>query len=478
MRFLAMLAAVFCALTATAQDFQLRSDAGKQTGPFLFREGESVQIGTNTANLVNIRSQENRILDQMQAIRIPEINFRQADLRDVVAFLSDASIEHAPERKGVSMILRLDEQPLPAANTSSPFFKTPTNGVTTTRAHVPTVTFSALDITLKEALDIVCDITGYKYWMRGGIIMITHRDAPEGPIVVRKYDVLPSSAHRLIDLGSKMRQDGFLTMESNNKQNDKDGDILKSFFSEMGVPWPTGSYIKYVRGISKFVVGNTEENLAIFEDVLSTLHIQPYQIEIEVTFLACDRQLISDLGPDGATSATLTNLWANGQAGFLAAPRVVTGNGQQAKIKAHTEFIYPTRLAVNSPSGVTNTNDTATAFMIEPHDYVMREVGIILEVLPEVSPSSNLINILLSLEYIETPTWKKYNGTFIDTDGKAHQVQIPQPQFHTYNERSNVLITNGKRILIGGGIPSSDSQKLIYMLLTARKVGTDGEPLP
>ena len=42
-------------------------------------ETETVQIETNTAEIVNLRSHEDRILDAMQAIRIPEVDFRQAN---------------------------------------------------------------------------------------------------------------------------------------------------------------------------------------------------------------------------------------------------------------------------------------------------------------------------------------------------------------------------------------------------------------
>ena len=109
MRLLAMLTVAGCALTAAAQDFQLRAPTGELTGPFRFREGEAVQVGTNTASVVNVRSQANRILDAMQAIRIPDIDFRQANLRDVVTFLVMQSQEFSADRRGVNIILKLDD---------------------------------------------------------------------------------------------------------------------------------------------------------------------------------------------------------------------------------------------------------------------------------------------------------------------------------------------------------------------------------
>ncbi len=491
MRLLAMLTVACCALTAAAQDFQLRSPSGELTGPFRFREGEALQVGTNTASVVNVRSQANRILDAMQAIRIPEVDFRQANLRDVITFLVKHSQEFSADRRGVTVILKLDDWTPPVytdcfcANSNGIPVGDPlaadTNHVHAASTEIPLITFSALDITLKEALDYAVDIAGCKYSIRDGAVVIMHRNAPEGPIVVRLYDVLSSSIYRLRDIGSSMRQNqqGAFNklMGPRAWVKDEDDLNLKSFFEEMGVPWPTGSYIKYVHGLDKLTVANTEENLAIFEDCLAMLNVHPYQIEIELAILAFDRQPLAELGPDGVSTAALTALWTSGQAELLAAPRVLTQSGQAAAIKGCSEYIYPTEFGVSSIGGDTNTNSTAAAFMIEPQDFATREVGVIVEVTPEISPDGNLISISLSPEFTEAPVWEQFGGTFVDADGKAHQINMPQPYFHTYKETSNVLVTNGKRLLIGGGIPSRDGQRLIYMLLTARKVGTDGEPL-
>jgi hypothetical protein len=463
MRLLAMLTVAGCALTAAAQEFQLRSATGELTGPFRFREGETVQMGTNTASVVNVRSQANRILDAMQAIRIPEVDFREANIRDVVAFLLPLSV--SADRPEIKFVLKLEEPPAPE---SDDFGVANTNRAPDSTTDAWPITFSALDITLKEALDYAVDIAGCKYRIRDGAVVIMHRNAPEGPIVVRTYDILPRAVTRLREVGS--------ALQSNQTGEDTEAYDLKAFFSDLGVPWPTGSYIKYVSGLGRMAVGNTEENLAIFEKVLKTLNVVPYQIEIELAFLACDRQKILTLGPDGVTKEALTALWTSGQAELLAAPRVITQSGQAATIKGCTEYIYPTELEVCS-TATTNTNDTATAFIVTPSEFATREVGPILEVTPEMSPDGNLISICLSPEFVEPPVWEQFSGAFVDADGKTSPTRLPQPYFHTYKETSNVLVTNGKRLLIGGGMPSRDGKRLIYMLLTARMVGTDGEPL-
>ena len=458
MRIIVTLAVVGFAITTAAQDFQLQGLSGELAGPFCFREGETIPLGANTVRVVNIRSQQDQILDAMQAIVIPEVDFRDAEIRDVVAFLAKASTKFSADQRVINFVSQLDDQPF-----EFPAFDSHPDPMPDVRP----ITFSALDITLKDALNIVVDISGCKYKIRDGVVMIMHRSAPDGPIVIRSYDVLETAVTRLQEIGSDLRGD-----QTNAYDND-----LKIFFLEMGVSWPRGSYIKTMPGLGKLVVGNTEENLQAFENCMAILRVQPYQLEIEIVFLACDRQQISDLGPDGVTAASLAELWTNGKAELLAAPRMLTKNGTEARIKGMTECIYPTEFKVCSNVCATNTNSTATAFMVEPRDFMTRELGSLLQATPTVSPEGNLIDVILSTEFVTPPVWEQFGGAFLDADGKAHQTNMPQPYFHNYDGRLHVMVANGQRVLVGGGIPSRDGQCLVYMLLTVRMVSTEGAPL-
>jgi len=237
MRLLAILTVAGCAITAAAQDFQLRSPTGELTGPFRFREGEAVQVGTNTASVVNVRSQKSEIIDKMQAIRIPEVDFREANIRDVVAFLTPLSV--SADRPEIRFVLKLEEPPASGSDDSA---VGTTNRAPDTTADAPTITFSALDITLKDTLDYAVDIAGCKYRIRDGAVVIMHRNAPEGPIVVRLYDVLPSATCRLRELGSGMRknkQGDFVAIEGTSGLGPDDLN-LKSFFQNWAFPGQPG----------------------------------------------------------------------------------------------------------------------------------------------------------------------------------------------------------------------------------------------
>ena len=63
------------------------------------------------------------------------------------------------------------------------------------------VTFSAKNISLKEALDIVTQLTGTKYRIEGSTVMIVPQAAADDKIVVRMYNVLPNVGQRLQTVG-------------------------------------------------------------------------------------------------------------------------------------------------------------------------------------------------------------------------------------------------------------------------------------
>lgn len=487
------------------------------------------------------------ILEKMENIRIPEVDFRQANIRDVVNFLFQQSAEFDPEpdpdrRRGVNIILNLDADqagPAPTAP-ADPF--APAAAAATGAASETLVTFSARDITLKEALDIVVDIAGLKYLIRGNVVMVMPRDAAVGEIVHRMYDVLPSAILRLQELSSAVvgggqaggRRGGagdFLSLDPTGSTGGEDVD-LKTFFQEMGVEWPARSSIKFVRGLGKLVVANTLENLTVFEKVLSILNVVPYQIEIEARFIevaqtdvdslglewlltdnwqiaqkrgsgdqplasrqriqmnanagqggfTAGNRFLSDAGLQGPSgvrivdeiasfSSVLTNpeltmvlhaLQQRGHTDLLSAPKVTTQSGQQAVIKVVTEYIYPTEFETSGIGGDTGggavgaQGGAVVGAVVTPRDFTTREVGVILEVLPEVSPEGQMINLTLSPEVVSEPTWRNYGSTYTSFDPNGNPVtqtlNMEQPFFHTRKLQTNLLIYNGATVVMGGMI--------------------------
>ncbi len=119
-------------------------------GPIAASDGAAV--ATNA--VAPIREHTMGINEKMQAIVIPEIVFRQASIQDVVAFLVKAGIESDtttsdPKLKGVNIILNLKGA-----------------------GRVPEITFTAREITLFNALKVITQVSGLKYYVDGNAVMI------------------------------------------------------------------------------------------------------------------------------------------------------------------------------------------------------------------------------------------------------------------------------------------------------------------
>lgn len=150
----AVVGCVIVSATCLAEPFQLKDDkTGTLYGPFEFKDGSKIVVGTTSFTLVKPKRTESTVEKKMQEIKIPEIDFRQANIRDVVQFLQDASVQFdktdaAQGEKGVNMILNLQA------------------------TDAPLVTFNARAISLFEAIKIVTQVANLTYRIDGNVVMI------------------------------------------------------------------------------------------------------------------------------------------------------------------------------------------------------------------------------------------------------------------------------------------------------------------
>ena len=101
---------------------------------------------------------------------------------------------------------------------------------------------------------------------------------------------------------------------------------------------------------------------------------------------------------------------------LLSAPKVLTGPGKEATMKVVTEYIYPTEYDVqltasgggSSGSSSSGGGSSEILAVVEPENFTMREVGVILQVTPELSQGGQLINLHLHPQVVSDPTWKNY----------------------------------------------------------------------
>ncbi|MCK5850372.1 MAG: hypothetical protein KAH23_05605, partial [Kiritimatiellae bacterium] len=253
-----------------------------------------------------------KILNKMESIKVPEVDFRQANIQDVIAFLQDASVEYDPEedvtkRNGVNIILNLgvvQNGEAGAVDPADEFGDMAGDPAAPAGGEVPLITFTARYISLLEALKIVTDVAGLKYRIEGTVVIIVPVNAPDGKIDVRMYDVKPTVLERVRGINAAFGGGGGgggafggggganpLVVQGLGQRGP-----WKDFFGSMGVQWPMGSSIQHIAAIGKLVVANTAQNLTVFERILEVIDVVPSQIEIEARFVEIRQTDLDSLG--------------------------------------------------------------------------------------------------------------------------------------------------------------------------------------
>lgn len=261
------------------------------------------------------RTQEQEIEARMKAMRLPTISFKPpATIIDAVDFFRSASKDYDRpdipiEKRGFNFVLKtpqgtLKQQPAEAEDSGDNFAaaaEEDTNqGTSNGLPPIPTITAS--DITFYEALKLVCDSVDYKFIVRGPVVMVMHKDMSTAELLSRKYDVLDAFLERMTSASSdmkEMRSAGFGGGNARAKADDEEENQekdWKAFFEQMGVKWPEGSSIMYIKTLGKLYVRNTRENLAEFEKVLEEMGSQPKLIEIETRFVEVSQEDLNSLG--------------------------------------------------------------------------------------------------------------------------------------------------------------------------------------
>ncbi|NLF22529.1 MAG: hypothetical protein GX590_05145 [Lentisphaerae bacterium] len=470
------------------------------------------------------KTMEELTVGKMKSITVPEINFRAANINDVVGFFEQASREFdsqeiPPEQRGVSFVLKLPSQDAPAPVVDDPFAAAGGGGGA---GSIPPITFSARFINLYEALRIITDVAGLKFRVRSNVVMIMPVNMADRDMTTRSYTVLPSIGDRasgvMRELGSGQRNagaagGGFLAPVDDTMDS---GQIdWKQLFADMGVQWPDGSSISYIPSINKMRVYNTPENLADVEKALEDLNVTPRQIEIEARFVEVSQTDLESIGfewmltddweiahnqknpqqrikvnagsgstglryltaetpvnPSMSTVAdnlisaasVLTNpelsfvlhmLSQRANTDLLSAPKVVTKNSQEAIIKVVTEYIYPTEYDIteNQQQSSDSDNVQENIPMVEPGGFEMREVGVILQVIPEVSADGQMIDLVLNPQIISEPTWEDYGFDYYSSRStEPVHVSMRQPFFKVRSISTSISIYNGATVVMGGMI--------------------------
>ncbi|HTS18388.1 MAG TPA: hypothetical protein VMP11_12505 [Verrucomicrobiae bacterium] len=506
------------------------------------------------------------IVKKLNDIIIPEVNYREAVVSDVITFLSDESRTLDPDKVGVNIVLSSGvgaAAPKPPTSPGAPPAPAAPGGAEATPTPAPAaaegaetfgqkITLSLRNVPLIDALKYVTTLAGLKYRVEPSAVIILPLDAPEGELITRSYPVTPGvfqvpggnalAAAAAANQTPQGAVGAYRAIGGANPVVAQTNDVQDAFRSA-GVPFPPGSSLVYNPRTSTIIIRNTPENLEIFERVLAAYNFVPSQIEIEARFVQISQNDLDELGfdwqmgtktlgsfdvtggtgaetfPPGSGAASSASydlssglrgantiqgnaidalLAANGfgtttpiggqlatirgiltdpqfqllinalaqkeSTDTLSAPKVTTVSGQQAQIRSVQEFIYPTSWAqptATSAGGGVNGGGAVAVTPSIPSAFQTREVGVLLNVTPEVGADGYTINLTLAPEVSQFLGFINY-GSPIGLSAGNNVVttfnDIKEPLFASENLTTSVVIWDGQTVVLGGLITEQLTQ--------------------
>ena len=257
---------------------------------------------------------EQSIIKRMKEMRLPAISFKPpATIIDAVEYFRGASKdfdrpEIPLEKRGFNFVLKTPEtvrmQTQAAADDSDDFSDTGADDAEKAGGPmgVPVIPMlTASDITFYDALKLVCESVDYKFTVQGPIVMVMQKDMSTAELVTRSFPVLSTFLEKMSSASEDMTTmqtsafGGGAKRRNDNEEESQERD-WKEFFSLLGVKWPEGSSIFYVKTVGRLFVKNTQENLAEFENVLLSLNQQVTLVEIETRFVEVCQDDLNSLG--------------------------------------------------------------------------------------------------------------------------------------------------------------------------------------
>ena len=261
------------------------------------------------------RTQEQQIIQRMREIRLPTISFKPpATIIDAVEWFRGASkdFDHPDipiEKRGFNFVLKTKDtlRTQTAAEGSGEedggFASEDESDQQQTQPGVPIIPMiTASDVTFYDALKLVCDAVNFKFKVQGPIVMVMPKDMSTDEMITRSYPVVAAFLERMGSASEDMKtmkQGGFGSNNGSSSSDEGEENTQrdwKEFFSLMGVEWPEGSSILYIKTIGKLRVKNTYENLAELEKALTELNVDQKLIEIEARFVEVCQEDLNSLG--------------------------------------------------------------------------------------------------------------------------------------------------------------------------------------
>lgn len=162
--------------------------------------------------------------------------------------------------------------------------------------------------------------------------------------------------------------------------------------------------------------------------------------------------------------------------------KVLTRWGEEAMLKTVTEYTYPTDFDVQSGEYMrcSNTLSRVDSFgiaTVEPQSFIMREVGLILDITPQLKErdGGRTVDLILQSQIVDPPEWSDFGMQLPNPNGGTYALPMKQPNFPVCSIDTRLSVALDKTVLAGSLVSARkpDSTQLIF--LRVRKVNQKGK---
>lgn len=241
------------------------------------------------------------MIGRLNRIIIPRVDFRDATVRQAVAFLQQRSrdldtSEMDPERRGINIVVKL-----PTASTPPPAALEVEGEAVAAPAlsGANRITLNLSNVPLYEALRYVATLAGLKVKVEPFAVSLVPLSEPTDVLEQREFKVPPGFITGVAGEAEPEAVAGRDLTTGGARLSARLG--AKEFLESQGIDFPPGTSANFNAGTSRLVVRNTAENLDLIESLVdAAMGAQPTQVEIEAKFVEISQNNLKELGFDWA----------------------------------------------------------------------------------------------------------------------------------------------------------------------------------
>jgi general secretion pathway protein D len=218
---------------------------------------------------------------RLKGIVIPNLDFRDANIKDVVLFLTETC--RRLDKTGVNILLL---------------------GMDSAASSESNITISIRDMSLYDTLNYIVEMASLKFEVKPNAVAVSPVSyVPPADLILASYDIIPEVGADLESMSGGDSGGGAddLFGDSSSVESSAGPIDVSGFFSI--VDFPEGASAVYQPNFHKLFVKNTPKNIEAIENILADLEDEAIkkrsqQVEIEAKFVEFNEGALEELGFD------------------------------------------------------------------------------------------------------------------------------------------------------------------------------------